>query len=128
MEKIKYRSINEIMPIGDSYLLYEGERVYNLIDRDTAINSALTYANQQTSTKDARIKELEARLETDDNFRFDLIPLPVSFLEWVSHEKWQRLHESVGHKWFKKEVFETYTTIELYNFFVNEMNQESTHS
>jgi hypothetical protein len=82
-----------------------------------------------SSSKDARIKELEARLETDDKSQFDLIPLPVSFLEWVEYNKWQRLHESEGGTWFKVgEAYLSLTTLELYNIFVNEMNQESTHS
>jgi len=52
-------------------------------------------------------------------------PLPVSFLEWVSFEGYMRLSEKAGHKWFKMKVVETYTTAELYNVFVKEIEDEN---
>lgn len=45
------------------------------------------------------------------------IPLPVSFLDWVSDEKYMRLSKSVGGFWFKVGASETFTSIELLNIF-----------
>lgn len=55
---------------------------------------------------------------------FKPIPLPVSFLEWVSFEGYLRLSEKAGHKWFKPGITETYTTIELYELFIKEVEDE----
>lgn len=52
------------------------------------------------------------------------IPLPVSFLDWVSDEKYMRLSKSVG-KWFKMGVQETYTSTQLYNLFKKEIDNEN---
>lgn len=52
------------------------------------------------------------------------IPLPVSFLEWVSFEGYMRLSKEVGHKWFKIGKPKNYTTIELFNLFVKEIEDE----
>ena len=49
------------------------------------------------------------------------IPSPVSFLEWVSSEKYMRLSKDVGHKWFSIGMSETYTTEELYELFLKEI-------
>jgi len=53
------------------------------------------------------------------------IPLPVSFLEWVSSEKYIRLSKVVGHKWFKIGESAQYTTIELYDVFIKEIEDEA---
>lgn len=55
----------------------------------------------------------------------NLIPLPVSFLEWVSFEKYMRLNELAGHKWFKVGNANSYTTAELFDLFCKEMNDEA---
>ncbi len=52
------------------------------------------------------------------------IPIAVSFLDWVSFERYMRLSEKKSHKWFKVGCSSTYTTIELFEKFVNEMNEE----
>lgn len=53
------------------------------------------------------------------------IPLPISFLEWVSFEKYHRLSKDAGHKWFKLGDSNSYTTTELFHLFCKEMNDEA---
>ena len=52
------------------------------------------------------------------------LPEPVLFLEWVSRGNYWRLSKSAGHKWFKFNKTETYTTLELYQLFIKDIEKE----
>jgi hypothetical protein len=86
--------------------------------------SAGTKNEQQTTADSGTSASLEQNglLGAVENFK--PIPLPVSFLEWVSFEGYLRLSEKAGHKWFKPGITETYTTIELYELFIKEVEDE----
>lgn len=86
-------------------------------------------ASDSTHIYDGKRKAFEEvleKLETIPSCKMLWEPIsePVSFLEWASDEGYMRLSKEVGHKWFKVGKPESYTTTELYEVFIDDVNSE----